>query len=161
MTLDLGELLAHEHRVIDGLLSTLGTDRQDRLPLAHRLIDEVAAHIVAEQQVFYPALRDIVPGGVAMADRGQAEHRRLREALERLEQGSPGDEDFDSALAEVDSLMAEHAPHQEAEVIPALADVIGPSAMAEMGAVHESVRLNTPSGLQGLAPDNSGPQFRL
>ena len=157
---DLGELIIHEHQVIDGLLDALGADRDDRFLLAHRLIDEAAAHIVAEQQVFYPALRDIVPGGSAMADRGQDEHRRLREALGQLEDAYPGDDDFEAAAAAVGALMAEHAHHQESAVIPALADVIGPMAMTEMGAVYSSVRLNTPSGLQGLAPDNPGPQFR-
>ena len=157
---DMAELITHEHRVIDGLLGTLAGERDDRFSLAHRLIDEVAAHIAAEQQVFYPALRDIVPGGGAMANRGQEEHRRLRAALERIEAGHPGDGDFEGSLSDVRTLMAEHGQHQESEAIPALSRIIGPLAMGDMGAVYASVRLNTPSGLQGLAPDHPGPQFR-
>ncbi|HVW34824.1 MAG TPA: hemerythrin domain-containing protein, partial [Acidimicrobiia bacterium] len=83
---DLSELIVHDHRVIAGLLGALGDrTRADRFALAHRLIDEVATHTAAELQILYPALRDIVPGGVEMANRGQADHDALRPALVALE----------------------------------------------------------------------------
>ena len=96
---DLSELIAHDHQVIAGLLRTLqDTERADRFPLAHRVLDELAAHMAAELQILYPALRDIVPGGVELANRGQADHDTLRPVLVALQEAHPDDAGFDGVV---------------------------------------------------------------
>ena len=157
---DLGELLTHEHRVIGQLLVDLATDRRDRFPLAHRLIDELAAHTAAEQQLFYPALRDVVPGGIEMANRAQAEHKAMRSALVTLERSHPGEAEFEEALASITAELRAHVPVEENEVLPALRAVIGSDKMAELAVLYLRIRENIPSGLQGLAADVPGPEFR-
>ena len=156
----LAELVAHDHRVIDGLIAALGTHRQDRFPLAHRLVDEVAAHIAAVTQVLLPALRDIVPGGADMANGGQAQLEEMRGALGALEDGHPGDPGFETALADVAEGLRRHEPVEENEHLPALSTVIGADAMAELGRVYASVKENTPSGLQGMPATDRNPRFR-
>jgi iron-sulfur cluster repair protein YtfE (RIC family) len=157
---DLAGILAEEHRVIFGLLEALATDRRDRFPLAHRLIDELAAHTAVEQQLLYPALRDIVPGGVAMADRGQADHGAMRVALVALERSHPGQPEFEDALTTLTTEMRAHVPVEENEILPALRDVIGTDKMEELAVIYVQLKDSTPSGLQGLAPDIPEPEFR-
>jgi len=77
----LADLIAAEHRAIVEMLEALASERHDRFPLAHRLIDELAAHTAAEQFLLYPALRDIVPGGIAMADQAPVEENQLLPSL--------------------------------------------------------------------------------
>lgn len=160
ITPDIGELIADEHGVITGLLDDLATDRRDRFPLAHRLIDELAAHTAAEQQILYPALRDVVPGGVAMANQAQEEHRALRAALVALEGGHPGEATFEEALATIAAELQAHVPVEENELLPALRAVIGTDKMVELGLIYAQVRDHIPSGLQGLPADMPTPQFR-
>ncbi len=136
------------------------TDRRDRFPLAHRLIDELAAHTAAEQQIFYPALRDVVPGGVEMANRAQDEHRALRTALVALEGSHPGEAAFEEALATIATELDGHVPVEENELLPSLRAVIGTDKMGELGAIYAQVKAQTPSGLQGLPADIPTPQFR-
>lgn len=158
---DLGELIVHDHRVIAGLLDTLGdTGRADRFPLAHRLIDELAAHMAAELQILHPALRDIVPGGVELANRGQTDHDTLRPVLVALERAHPDDDGFDDVVAGVAAAFEGHAPPVEDEFVPALRAVIGEPAMLELGAVYASVKDSLPSGLDALPGANPGPFFR-
>ncbi len=157
---ELAELVAHDHRVIEGLVVALATDRDDRFPLAHRLIDEVAAHIAAVTQVLLPALRDIVPGGAEMANNGQTQLGEMRGALAALEAGHPGDEGFESALTALAEGLRRHQAVEENEHLPALAAVIGPDAMAEMGRIYASVKENTPSGLQAMPAADASPRFR-
>ncbi|HEV7685894.1 MAG TPA: hemerythrin domain-containing protein, partial [Acidimicrobiia bacterium] len=89
---DLTELIAHDHQLITTLLATVADrERADRFPIAHRLLDELATHTAAELQILYPALRDIVPGGVELANRGQTDHDTLRPLLVALEQAHPDD----------------------------------------------------------------------
>lgn len=157
--MDLAELIVHEHRVIDGLLAALATDRDDRVILAHRLIDELAAHTAAETQVLHPALRDIVPGGAEMASAEQADHEAIRAALVALEEGYPGEEGFEAALTELSGHMHGHVPVEENEHLPALSSVIGPQAMGELGLVYSQIKETIPTGLQGMPVSERDPKF--
>jgi len=157
---DLRDLVTHDHQVIAGLLAAVAdTGRADRFPLAHRLLDALAAHTAAELQVVYPALRDIVPGGVDLANRGQSDHDALRPLLVALEQSHPEDSAFDGVVAGVAAAFEGHAPLVENELLPALGAVIGPSAMEELGGVYAAVQDNLPAGLQGLPGAAPGPKF--
>lgn len=158
---DLTELIAHDHRLITGLLQALqDTGRADRFPLAHRVIDELAAHTAAELQILYPALRDIVPGGVELANRGQSDHDTLRPVLVALERAHPDDAGFDDVVRGVAVAFEGHVPPVENEFVPALRDVVGEGAMVELGAVYASVKDNLPSGLDALPESNPDPTFR-
>lgn len=157
----LAELIAHDHRVITGLLDNLGdTGRADRFPLAHRVIDELATHMAAELQILLPALRDIVPGGAELANRGQTDHETLRPILIALEQAHPDDDAFDDVVAGLAAAVEGHGPPFETEFLPALGAVIGEEAMLELGAVYASVKDNLPSGLDALPGANPAPTFR-
>ena len=158
---DLATLIALDHQVIAGLLAALGdTERADRFPLAHRVIDELAAHTAAELQILYPALRDIVPGGVELANRGQTDHDTLRPVLVALEQAHPDAAGFDDVVRGVATAFAGHVPPVENEFLPALRAVIGEPAMLELGAVYASLKDNLPAGLDALPGASPGPTFR-
>src|SRR3954462_13883863 len=134
---DLTELIAHDHQVIARLLAAVADpERADRFPVAHRLLDELATHPAAELQILYPALRDIVPGGVELANRGQSDHDTLRPVLVALEAAHPDDPGFDDVVRGVAAAFEGHGPQVEDEFLPALAGVIGEEAMLELGAVY-------------------------
>jgi hypothetical protein len=157
---DLTELIAHDHAVIAGLVASLGDkDRADRFPLAHRLLDELATHTAAELQILYPALRDIVPGGVELANRGQTDHDTLRPLLVALERAHPDDDGFDDVVRGVALAVEGHVPAVENEFLPALEEVIGADKMTELGAVYASLKDNLPGGLQALPGTAPGPTF--
>ena len=127
--------------------------------MAHRLLDALAAHTAAELQVVYPALRDIVPGGVELANRGQADHDTLRPLLAALEHSHPDDPTFEVVVRGVAVVVEGHAPMVEDELLPALAAVVGPGSMAELGAVYASVKDSLPTGLDALPGAAPGPRF--
>lgn len=157
---DLDELIVHDHRVIDGLVAALGTEREDRFPLAHRLIDEVAGHIAAVTQVLFPALRDIVPGGADMANEGQSGFVEMGVALFAMEEGHPGDSAFEAALETVAEALRRHVPLEENQHLPALRTVIGEDAAAELGRVYAQVKEHTLGGLQAMPSADPNPRFR-
>ena len=157
---DLTALIAHDHTVIARLVASLGDrDRADRFPLAHRLLDELAAHTAAELQILYPALRDIVPGGVELANRGQADHDTIRPLLVALERAHPDDASFDDVVRGVAAAVEGHVPAVENEFLPALTAVIGAERMADLGAVYSSLKDNLPAGLGALPGTAPGPTF--
>jgi hypothetical protein len=157
---DLSELIAHDHHVIAGLLAAVADgERADRFPVAHRLVDELAAHTAAEVQILYPALRDIVPGGVELANRGQSDHDALRPILAALEQAHPDDAGFDDLVRGAAAAVGAHVPLVDKELLPALAGVVGGPAMAELGAVYAALKDNLPPGIDALPGAAPGPRF--
>jgi hypothetical protein len=157
---DLRELIVHDHQVIAGLVAAVADrERADRFPMAHRLLDAVATHTAAELQILYPALRDIVPGGVELANRGQSDHDALRPLLVALERSHPDDPAFDDVVRGLAAAVEGHTPLVEDELLPALAAVIGPGSLEELGAVYASVKDNLPSGLDSLPGAAPGPTF--
>jgi Hemerythrin HHE cation binding domain len=160
MVFDLAQLIVAEHHVIAELMQALATDREDRFQLAHQLIDALAAHTAAEQQIFYPALRDIVPGGADMANQDQADHQAMRASLVTLDTSYPGETAFEDALRELAAELRKHVPVEENEHLPALRTVIGEDKMLELGRIYTQVRENTPSGLQAMPPAERSPKFQ-
>ena len=157
---DLTELIAHDHQVIAGLLAAVADpERADRFPVAHRLLDELATHTAAELQILYPALRDIVPGGVELANRGQTDHDTLRPLLVALEQAHPDDDAFDDLVKGLAVAYDGHVPPVENEFLPALQAVVGAGTMLELGGVYASLKDNLPSGLESLPGAAPGPKF--
>lgn len=142
---DLAELIATDHRKVEGLFEQLDSGQGDRKRLVDQVIDELTAHTAGEEQVVYPALRDMVPGGGGMADRALAEHKSMKEAISKLEQGQPGDLDFETALRNLMSEVRDHVPEEENELLPALRMVIGEDKMAELGDVFHQVKGTIPS----------------
>ena len=156
----LAEQIVHEHRVIDGLIAALATEREDRFSLAHRLVDEVASHISAVTQVLLPALRDIVPGGADMANQAQSLFAEMGMPLFALEEGHPGESGFEAAIETVAEALRRHVPMEENQHLPALRAVIGDDATAELGRVYAQVKENTLGGLQAMPASDSNPKFR-
>lgn len=120
----------------------------------------MASHTAGELQLVYPALRDIVPGGIDMADKAQGDHQAMRRALVALEDSHPGDAAFEQALVDLRAELDAHVPVEENQVLPALADVIKADKMEELGTLYLQIRDSLPTGLQALPPDIPDPEFR-
>jgi Hemerythrin HHE cation binding domain len=117
-------------------------------------------HTATEQQLLYPALRDIVPGGIELADQAQVEHQAMRRALITLEDTHPGQAPFERALVDLRAELEAHVPVEENQLLPALTEVIGADKMEELGVLYLQIRDSLPTGLQSLPADIPDPEFR-
>ena len=145
MQQDVAQIIARDHRKLEALFAQLESDHGDRRRLVNQVIGDLAAHSAAEEQLLYPAVRDMVPGGGAMADQAIAEHKAIKEELARLEQGEPGQQDFENALTAVMDHVRTHVPQEENELLPALRMVIGEEGMRELGPLFEQVEGTIPT----------------
>ena len=137
---DLTDLIASDHRQVEELFEQLESGDGDRRHLVDKVIDELTAHTAAEEQVVYPAIRDMVPEGGRTADRALSEHKGMKEAINQLKQGQPGDTQFETALRNLRSEVQSHVAEEENELLPALRMVIGTDKMVELGDVFTQVK---------------------
>jgi hemerythrin superfamily protein len=141
MASDAVTLIMNDHRMIEQLLDRLRSGEGDR----QRLLDECAArltaHSHAEEQEVYPALAQL--GGIlaAEADHGADEHHEAERLLHDLQRISPEGPEFDDRLEDFIATFSQHIDDEETDILPALADALGPEGLTEMGAAFEEVRI--------------------
>ena len=145
MATDIAEMIANDHRTVEGLYGEISEGGGDARKLADTLIEEMTAHAAAEEQVFYPALRDMVPGGAKVATQAQKEHEIIEDMLGKLRRNQPGDTEFESALDTLGSEVLSHAAVEENDWLPALRSVIGEDKMRELGGIFEEVKGTLPT----------------
>lgn len=85
--------LVTDHREVEELFSKLETElspeeRQDAL---EEVITELVRHSVAEEAWLYPAVRERLADGNAIADKEVAEHLEVEQMMKQLEGEDPHD----------------------------------------------------------------------
>ncbi|WP_405086801.1 hemerythrin domain-containing protein [Microbispora sp. NBC_01389] len=102
-------VLVEHHEVLRGLMRRLlETPRAQpgrRRALADELFDELRMHEMIEEDVFYPAMRDVTPGIAA----AWSEHRQLSDQLAALVRADPRSGRFDRELGVMHDALESHA----------------------------------------------------
>ncbi len=138
---DVFDVLSADHTAVQRMLGELeaGPDSAAgatsaqlaaRLQVAEELIVETAKHEAVEEQYFWPAVRDRVPGGYLLADYAVSQEDEAIHVLARLEKLGPGDREFDDLLAKFIPAARDHIDYEEGQVWPQLRQVLS-AAQAE------------------------------
>ncbi|WP_432866204.1 hemerythrin domain-containing protein [Microbispora rosea] len=102
-------VLVEHHEVLRDLMRKLTeTPRSEpgrRRALADELFDELWMHERIEEEIFYPAVRDITPAIAA----AWSEHRQLSDQLAALTCAGPHTERFDRELGVLRDVLRSHA----------------------------------------------------
>jgi hemerythrin superfamily protein len=96
--------------------------------IAEHICLALTVHAQLEEEIFYPALRDVLQGDPAL-DKSKPEHDEMRGYIEKLQQLSPEDGAFDDTLMDLMRVVIHHVADEETRLIPAaerlLADQLG------------------------------------
>jgi len=125
---------AHTQPVEDAL-SLLGTDHEEiaelfedyetlvsedasndeRRELALEICTLVTVHAAIEEQVFYPALRDVLSDGT-LVDDALEEHADAKEVIDDIIAGDPTEPRYDELVMTLRDLIADHVREEETEL---------------------------------------------
>ena len=122
--IDAVDLLMRDHRLVEQLFLQLDAalaagDHANQRELADRILTELSVHAAVEEEVLYPAARQL-PDVAGMVDRSLAEHKTLETLLAGLDGRDPGDTGFEEGFHQARDLVAEHVGEEEGELFPAL-----------------------------------------
>ena len=114
---DLLEILRQDHLKIDELFGRYAAaeDEREKLRIVQQIYRELMPHAQAEEEVFYPALREAA-SDEAIVEEAYSEHAAARKTLESILNGSPDDMTYDMKVKMLQKEIQHHVREEETEL---------------------------------------------
>jgi hemerythrin superfamily protein len=148
--------LMTDHREVEeifGRIEALPPGHKDRKMYADQATMELVRHSVAEEAYLYPAVREHVAGGDALADKELQDHARAEQMMKDLEGYEAGDADFDRLIGMLMSEIREHIADEEQNLFPRLRAACPPDALDTLGDKVRTAKKTAPTRPHPSAPD--------
>ncbi|MFJ9818566.1 hemerythrin domain-containing protein [Streptomyces sp. NPDC101151] len=149
------ELMA-DHREVEELFSRieeLPTGDSDLRGLVDEVTIELVRHSVAEEQYLYPAVREYIEGGAALADKEIAEHAEAEKLMKELEHLRVDDAQFHPTLQMLMDDVNAHLHDEENQLFPRLRQSCTAEALDDLGDKIRRAKAMAPTRPHPSAPD--------
>lgn len=123
-----------------------------RKGLANTICLALEIHAQLEEDVFYPAVREVAP---ELVSESVTEHSEMRDHIARLRAMEPDDEGYDGTLQSLMRVVMHHVADEETVVLPA-AERLMPARLGELGARMTKLRLQLVAPRSGDIALNMG-----
>lgn len=148
--------LINDHREVKELFTRIeelppGDDQ--RKTLADQVTIELVRHSIAEEEYLYPAVRDYLPNGNALADKELADHSSAERTMKELESCKAGDAKFDMLVTRLIAEVREHIQDEETNLLPKLRTACTPEALEQLGDKVRRAKKMAPTRPHPAAPD--------
>lgn len=150
-------VLKQDHRTVRKLFAELArTGRRahaTRRRLVARIITELSVHAGIEETVFYPRVRELVPGREDMVLESLEEHHIVKGTCAELERMDPRDERYQAKLTVLRENVEHHVAEEETELFPAIRRSVTRRDLQSLGTDLVGARRAVPSRPHPHAPD--------
>lgn len=132
------------------------TERAERRRLVERLIIESSKHEAVEEQHFWPAVRDHLAGGDALANTAINQESEAKNVLARLEGMKPSDPEFERLLSGLIADTREHIEYEQTQVWPGMREALTAEQSEQLGAAIVKARKTAPTRPHPHTPAKPG-----
>lgn len=122
-------LLEAQHRKVEAIFKKLEKGRVEAAPLLEELSNSLAAHMAIEQEIYYPAVKEVNEDLVLES---YEEHSLAELGLKRLLATSPDHESFTARVVACKELVEHHVEEEEEELFPAVDKELEEAALSAM-----------------------------
>jgi len=152
---DVVDVLTHDHREVEELFADIEitTDAGKLREITDQVVIELIRHSVAEEQYLYPAVRERVPGGVALVDKEIKDHNKVEEALKTLEKMDTSDPQFMTTFRQMSNEVRAHIKEEEEELFPQVREHSTTDELRELGDKIQKAKKIAPTRPHPSAPD--------
>ncbi|HET9893854.1 MAG TPA: hemerythrin domain-containing protein [Streptosporangiaceae bacterium] len=141
---DVFEVLRTDHEQVKAMLEALESSPgsaqgasdpvlQARGELATRLVMESSKHEAAEEQYFWPVVREQVSDGDELASEAIRQEEEAKEILDKIEKLDASQAEFDELLAVLTPATRKHIEFEETKVWPLLRQALDARQVNELG----------------------------
>ncbi|MFI9822593.1 hemerythrin domain-containing protein [Streptomyces sp. NPDC052013] len=148
--------LVTDHREVEELftkIEELPPGHKDRKTYADQATIELVRHSVAEEAYLYPAVREHVAGGDALADKELEDHAQAEQIMKDLEGCDAGDAEFDRLVGMLMSEIRSHIADEEGNLFPRLRASCPPEQLDQLGDKVRQAKKTAPTRPHPAAPD--------
>jgi hemerythrin superfamily protein len=153
---DVIQELTTDHREVEEIfaqIEALPTGDKRRKDLADQATIELVRHSVAEEMHLYPAVRQYLPDGDAIADREIQDHSEAERTMKDLEGCQAGDPQFDQLIGRLMREIREHVTDEEQNLFPQLRQAAAPEDLEQLGEKVRTAKKTAPTRPHPAAPD--------
>lgn len=140
--------------VLDGAPSGSGAQSSGLDTMVTNLVIAESQHEAIEQQFFWPAVRDALDDGDKLADAAIEQEQEGKKLLQRLEDGTPGDPDYQQALQEFVKAAREHIMYEQDVVWPRFEAAVRGQDLEKLGEKLEQAKKIAPTRPHPDTPPN-------
>jgi hemerythrin-like domain-containing protein len=123
-------LLKKQHRKVEGIFERIEEGGAEAAADVIELANDLAAHMAIEQDLFYPAVRDIDP---KMVGESYQEHAVAELALKRLLETAADDTTFAAKVTALKELIEHHVEEEEEELFPKVEEEMEADRLESLG----------------------------
>jgi hemerythrin superfamily protein len=154
---DVIDVLTADHHDVTALIGNIWSVRDPmiRRDLTDTAISEIVRHAVAEEMYVYPAMREHLPDGEAAVAHDIEEHQELERAMKQLEAVDVSSAEFESALRQLETVLADHVRDEEAEQFPELRRRVPPRELDTLAEKVETAKKLAPTRPHPGAPNSA------
>lgn len=149
--IDAIELLTQDHKTVKELFEKYEnlSDRSTatKKKLATQICLELTKHATAEEEIFYPAVREANGDTEDLVDEATVEHASAKDLIAQILEMNPGDDLYDAKIKVLSEQIEHHVEEEEQEMFPkARKAKLDLAALGEaIAARKEEVELPEPS----------------
>lgn len=144
--------------VLDGAPTDSGAQNSGLETMVNNLVIAESQHEAIEEQFFWPAVRNALENGDALADEAIAQEQAGKKLLQRLEDGKPGESDYHDALQEFVKAGREHILYEQDVVWPVFEAAVSREEREKIGAKLEAAKKIAPTRPHPDTPPNATVQ---
>jgi hemerythrin superfamily protein len=127
-----------------------------RKQVAEQLVIASSAHEAAEEQYFWPAVRDRLPDGNELADQAISQESQAKEILARLDKLAVADAEFDELIIEFTPVALAHIEFEETRVWPGMRRALSVEESRDLGDQITAAKEKAPTRPHPRTPASPG-----
>jgi hemerythrin superfamily protein len=118
------QLLTADHKEVKALFKAYQQlvdaegDDDEKLTLAQEICTQLTVHATIEEEIFYPAARDVLPDDEDLVDEADVEHACAKELIAQIMESTPADALYDAKVKVLGEYIDHHVKEEEGEMFP-------------------------------------------
>ena len=117
------KLLKKDHDEVDALFKQYDSGKDDMKPaqkqkLAAQICEMLTVHATIEEEIFYPAIRNLDEDTKDLVAEAAVEHQSLKDIIGRLEAAPTSDPLYDAGVKVLAEYVKHHVKEEENELFP-------------------------------------------
>jgi hemerythrin-like domain-containing protein len=153
--------LRQDHKSVLGMLEVLdeapsgaGAEISGLETMVTNWVIAESQHEAIEEQLFWPAVRDALEDGDALADRAIEQEQHGKELLQRLMDGRPGEAEYHEALQHFVQAGRDHIAYEQDVVFPRFEAAVSREHLDKLGERLERAKKIAPTRPHPDTPPN-------